>query len=116
MNLDCPNAFRPFYDEKAIFSGDRREEGAATSRALSLGVPCCVLGGEPVAASTGSGAPVIEYAYTVKIRRADWPDHKPPQRGDMLTIDGRPVMRCLACLPDGNDWSLECHTKGELSS
>lgn len=33
-----------------------------------------------------------------------------------LTIEGRPVMRCLACIPDGSDWSLECHTKGELSS
>ena len=36
-------------------------------------------------------------------------------RGDMLTIDGRPVMRCLACIPDGSDWSLECHTKGDLT-
>jgi len=116
QDLLSDSAFDDFFGEEAIVTGDRLEDGASASRALSLCVPCCVIGGQPVDASIGSGAPVIEYAYTVKIRRADWPDHKPPQRGDMLTIDGRPVMRCLACLPDGNDWSLECHTKGELSS
>ena len=115
MDIRPPRkAFDPFFRELAIVAGDRLETGAAASRALSLTVPCCVLGGQPVDASTGSGAPIIEYSYTVKIRRADWPDHKPPQRGDILTIEGRPVMRCLACLPDGNDWSLECRTKGEL--
>ena len=114
MNMNHPTAFAPFYDEKAIFSGERREAGATAKRPMSHRVPCCVLGGSPVDASNTSGTPTVEFSYTVKIRRADWPDHKPPQKGDILTIENRPVMNCLSCLPDGNDWSLDCRSKGAL--
>lgn len=112
MNLEHDTAFAPFYDATAIVSGKRRETGASAARDLSHTVPCCVLGGDLVDVSNNAGAPAIERSYTVMLRRADWPDHMPPQPGDALSIDGYPVMRASSVLPASAGWSLSCRSKG----
>lgn len=110
--LDNPAAFAPFYDATAVIAGKRQETGETASRLLSLGAPCCVLGGELVDAANGAIAPTIERAYTLLIPMADWPDHLPPQSGDIATIATYPIMRVSTCVPLGTDWCLTCLSKG----
>lgn len=110
--LSNPSAFADFYDATAIIAGKRRETGASTHRLLSLAVPACVLGCDPVDASNGSIAPVIERSYTILIRRADWPDHLPPQSGDVATIAEYPILLVQSVAPDSEGWTLACISKG----
>lgn len=110
--LDDP-AFDEFFGFVAVFTGTRRESGSAAARALNVTVACSVTGGEISDITSGGIAPAIGREYTVTIRRADWPDHKPPQSGDVITIDNFPAMAVRVVLPDGAaGWALKCHTTG----
>lgn len=111
MHLNPPaQATAPFYRHLAAVTGARRETGASASRALSLSVRCCVLGGNPVDAATGSGAPSDAREYSVSVRQADWPDHLPPQTGDVVAVDGFPSMRVLSVVPASQAWTMTCHS------
>lgn len=111
MNLQHPAAFQPFYDESAVVTGERREAGASSSRPLKLTASCCVIEGGPVDATANAVTPMVEFAFSVLIRRDDWKEPVPPQKGDILTIDNRPVMRCARCHQMDGDWVLDCRSK-----
>ena len=102
--------FDEFFADTAVISGSRREQSA--SRTLSLSVPCCLLGGEdPAELPSGALAPTYERMWRVVIRRADWPEHVPPQSGDSVTISGQPLLRVSSVLPYGSGWLLNCRSK-----
>lgn len=111
MNLECPKAFDPFYDATATFTGTRRETGGTAARALKLAVPCCVLGGDQADSIAAAGAPSSEFEYVVMIHKSDWVDHLPPQRGDLVTVDGYPELRVMVSTPDKTDWAVRCRSK-----
>lgn len=112
MDFCHPIAFAPFFDEVAVFGGTRLEADADTTRPIALTVPCCVMGGDK--AETSSSFAVtksIERDYFLVIRKADWVDHLPPQSGDTITVEGRPLMRILDVLPNVDEWHLSCRSK-----
>jgi hypothetical protein len=114
MDFTFPAAFAPLFTDTASVTGTRRETGASVSRSLALTVPCCVLGGDQGEGANASGSQEqAAVEWTVLIRRADWPDHKPPQAGDAVAIDDYPAFHVLTSQPYGPDtWSLLCRTRG----
>jgi uncharacterized protein YndB with AHSA1/START domain len=48
----------------------------------------------------------------VFVSRADWPDHNPPQSGDIVTIDGFPEMRVQTVVGSLMAWTLTCAAQG----
>lgn len=115
MNLDHPAAFDPFFRDTATFTGERRESGASAARKLRLAVPCCILGGDAADPYNSAGSPSNEHTYTVKVRRAAWPDHLPPQRGDTITISGYDTLKAVSVQPIKTDWMIQCQTRGGAS-
>lgn len=113
MNLDCPKAFAPFYRRSAAVSGTRNENG--TDRALSLGVLCSVLGGGADESTRGATGASSARVYHVRVRIADWPDHKPPEMGDTWTVTGFPVLRAQFVTRAEYNWHIECTAEGEVA-
>lgn len=109
--LDNNAAYDLFYDETAAVGGVRLETGAASTRAALQAVPCCVFGGEMPDPANDAIMPGDDCGFRVWIRKNDWLDHTPPQRGDTLTIEGRPVMRVVNSQFDSTDWILDCRGK-----
>lgn len=102
------------FNASATITGTRLELGAAAARGLSLALSVCVQGGSRI--DNGSGTPPMqtdERAYSVLIRRSDWPDHKGPQPGDVLSgMSDYPDMRVNAVTGDPDRWRLRCIAKG----
>lgn len=112
MPDDLTDAFSDFFDATAAVSGTRREAGAAVPRVLRLTVACSVFDGSSVDPLSQSGAPGCELSWTIILRRADWLDHLPPQKGDTLSVDGYPTLTVARAIPFGADmWSLTCSSK-----
>lgn len=110
----CPvtdAAFGEFFADVVTYSGERRESGA--TRQLSLTITISLLDGDAAEQASGAVAANVQRAYTALIRRADWPDHTPPQNGDTITADGYPVMRVMRVNPGADDsWALDCVSRG----
>lgn len=109
--LDNEAAYDLFYDEVAAVGGMRLDAGAEEIRKALQSVRCCVLGGELSDPASDAIMPGDSYGARVWIRRRDWLDHTPPQRGDTLTIEGRPVLRVVSVVGCQSDWVLECRGK-----
>jgi len=112
IDFEHSASFAPFMRHAASFSGRRLESGAAESRAALHAVPCCVLGPTAIDASMGGSAPVDAIQFDVLVSRDDWPDHKPPQSGDIVTIDGFPEMRVQTVVGSLTTWTLTCAAQG----
>jgi hypothetical protein len=115
MTFRHPTAHKPMFGKIGVVSGTCLETGAATSRAVSLAVPCAIHGGAVAdAANQGAFAANPERDYIVVFTRADWVDHMPPQIGYTVTAAGYPVLRVRAVVGDEVRWSLNCTAKGVL--
>lgn len=112
--FDNPAALTDFLDDTAIFTGERREDGAAAARSLSLTVRCSLFGGDPSQTPSAAHSPSAGLDYTLLILRADWPEHLPPQRADTVTLSSLPrqTLRVLSASPFGLDaWLVNCQTR-----
>ena len=101
------------FGEAVIFDGQRRETGASASRAMRCAVTAIV--GSPQDADEANGAVASGKAmlFNVRVSRATWPDHTPPQPGDTVTTDGYGVIRVQPpVIPTGYGWQLSCVSRG----
>ncbi len=84
IKLDNPAAFAPLHTDVAAVSGKRYEN--SVTRSLSLSCRCCVLIGDYM--DTGDRSPGAKSALdvTIELCKTEWPDHTPPQKGDVFTV------------------------------
>ena len=101
------------FGEAVTFDGQRREPGASEARALRLSVTVIV--GSPQDADEASGAVSAGTAmvFPVRVARATWPDHAPPQPGDIITTEVHGPIRVQApVIVTGYGWQLSCVSRG----
>lgn len=117
LQQTCEDAFDDIlnvFGETVVFSGERRESGADSSRLLAHSCSCVVGAAVAIDVQNDAIAKMDGCQYDVKVGRRRWSDHKPPQSGDILKIDGYPEMRCVSAIPTGYGWVLTCISKGAL--
>ena len=97
----------------ASYSGTRRIAGAV--RTLRHSIDVLLLEGGTADNYTDALAPTYATAYTVAIRRADWPEESDPEVSD--TIEAAPdygaiVLKVSTVTRHGGWYILKCRTRG----
>lgn len=115
IDFEHSAAFTPFMQHTASFSGKRLETGSVVSRDALHAVPCNVLGPTTGDSNSANGAPLDSVEFDVIVNRSEWPDHKPPQSGDVLTIADYPLMKCRYVIGTKETWILTCTAEGGRS-
>ena len=87
IDFENSSAFTPFHTETAIVSGKRRENGA--TRDLGFACCCCLLVGELADTSDHSFGSKSSFESSIDVMKSNWPDHLPPQKGDVFEFVGR---------------------------
>lgn len=99
----CPAAYR----------GTRRENGRATTIRHPFDI--LMLENGTADLPTDAYAPTYATAYTVAIRRADWPEVSDPEPSDTIEVapDGHPLTLKVSTVTRHGGWFiLKCRTRG----
>lgn len=82
IDFDNSDAFRAFDTDHVVVTGKRYENGV--TRDVKLSCSCCLLIGDVIETNDRAfGVPDV-FDSSVEIFKANWPDHTPPQKGDLL--------------------------------
>lgn len=89
MPIDFSNnaALKAFHGDTAVVTGKRREGGS--TRNLGLTCRCCLLIGELLETSDHSFGAKAYRECSIEVLQSEWPDHMPPQKGDVFCFEGR---------------------------
>jgi hypothetical protein len=90
---------RCIMDAKMVLAGARREKDAVRQAAQTL--DCSVFGPNTADPMDGADSETTDLFWTVLMVTKDWLDHKIPQTGDTVKIEGYPDMRVRSVLNDG---------------
>jgi len=112
--LDFENtaAFEAFHTDTAAVTGKRLETGAAAARDLSLTCRCCLLVGDGADISERSVSAGAGFNVSVSILKKNWPDHTPPQKGDIFTVENYGAMSVISTpFQTASEYQVECYFK-----
>lgn len=91
---------RCIMDAKMIIQGARRENNIVRQAAQTL--DCSVFGPQKAELMDGADSQTTDLWWNVLMVSADWLDHKIPQTGDTVKIEGYPDMKVRSVLNDGH--------------
>jgi hypothetical protein len=95
---------RCIMDAKMVLSGTRRENETVRQAAQTL--DCSVFGPQRAELMDGADSQTTDLWWNVLMITADWLDHKIPQTGDTVKIEGYPDMKVRYVLNDGKVMDL----------
>lgn len=96
---------RCIMDAKMRLTGDRREN--STARKAAQTIDCSVFGPQRAEMMDGADSNTTDLFWTVLMIKEDWLDHKIPQTGDAIQIEGYPDMKVRHVLDDGTVIELQ---------
>jgi hypothetical protein len=111
MSLDltiADDAMRCIMDAKLVITGERRESGVVRQAAQTI--ECSVFGGGLAEMLEGADSQTTDRVWNVLFIKADWLDHKIPQTGDSIQVEGYPAMKVVSVLVDNNVIDLTCRS------
>ena len=112
INFDHSPAFEPFFSDTATVTGRRLEQGASVARDLKLSCKCCVLVGDGLEITERATAAGAALNVSIIIQKSDWPDHTPPQKGDVFTVEKYGSMHVIATpFQNLTSYRVECYFK-----
>mgnify|MGYP004652656937 FL=1 len=97
----------------AAYKGTRRENGKA--RTIQHPLDILLLENGTADNYTDALAPTYATAYTVAVRRTDWPDVSDPEPSDTIEVapDGHPLTLKVSTITRHDGWYiLKCRTRG----
>ena len=105
-------AFEPFHSDTVTVTGRRLEPNASVVRDLKLSCKCCVLVGDGMEITERATAAGAALNVSIFVQRADWPDHTPPQKGDVFTVENYGPMPVIATpFQSSTLYRVECYFK-----
>ena len=102
------DVLRCIMDAKLIIQGERRENGVVRQAAQTI--DCSVFGGGRADMLDGADSNTTDRVWNVLVIRADWLDHKIPQVGDSIQVQGYPVMKVTDVLADNTVIDMTCRS------
>ena len=112
LDFDNTAAFEVFHTDTAAVSGKRLEPAASAARDLSLTCACCLLVGDGAEISERSVAAGAGFNVSISVLKKNWPDHTPPQKGDIFTVANYGAIKVVSTpFENATEYQVECFFK-----
>ena len=105
------DVLRCIMDGKLIIQGERRENGVVRQAAQTI--DCSVFGGGRADLMEGSDSNTTDRVWNVLVIRQDWLDHKIPQVGDSIQVQGYPAMKVTDVIADNSVIDMSCRSAAQ---
>jgi hypothetical protein len=103
-----PDMLRCIMDAKLIIQGERRENNVV--RLAAQTIDCSIFGGGRADMMEGADSNTTDRVWNVLVIRQDWLDHRIPQVGDSIQVQGYPAMKVTDVIADNSVIDMSCRS------